>query len=108
MSLHQTSFIHRWSTLAISVPVPELACGTECMQAAYTELQQRCSSLTSEVERMRESASRSPGMSNGPRSVEGAAGGDASARLRQMHDQLAQQEVQLTSTRAENQVRSSP
>lgn len=75
------------------------------VQAAYGQLQQRCASLTSEVERLRASTMHSPGFAaNGPRSVDGA-GGDASARLRQMQEQLAQQELQLTNARAENQAR---
>lgn len=79
-----------------------MCCNIRC-QAAYGELQQRCGALTSEVERLRTAAS--PGPASGPRSVEALSGGDASTRLRQMHEQLAQQELQLTSARAENQVR---
>lgn len=73
---------------------------TAGVQAAYGELQQRCGALTSEVERLQ----RSPAPATGPRSVDPTSGGDASTRLRQMHEQLAQQELQLTSARAENQV----
>jgi hypothetical protein len=90
------------------MPLPEHLSGVHCMQAAYAELEQRCGSLTSEVQRMRQDATRSPAMPNGPRSTDTAAGGDASARLRQMHEQLSQQELQLTSARAETQVRPVP
>jgi hypothetical protein len=71
-------------------------------QAAYGELQQQYGGLGNEVKRLRETAARSPGAS-GPPSVDQTAG-DAATRLRQMHAQLAEQELQLTSARAEIQV----
>lgn len=69
-------------------------------------MQQHCQSLDSEVKRLRDTAARSPGTApSGPSSVDNMAG-DASARLRQMHAQLADQELQLTSARGEIQVHS--
>ncbi len=69
------------------------------VQAAYTELQQHSSSQEQELAQMR---TKSPAAvaSSGPQSADGG----ASSRLREMQGQLAQQDSQLASTRAENQV----
>ena len=69
------------------------------LQAGYTQLQQQSSSQEQEPAALR---SRSPAVaaSGGPQSADGG----ASSRLREMHGQLTQQDSQLTSARAENQV----
>lgn len=70
------------------------------VQAAVTELQQHSGSQEQELAHLR---TRSPAaaVSSGPQSAEN---GGTSSRLREMHGQLAQQDAQLTSARAENQV----
>ena len=69
------------------------------LQAVYTQLQQHSSSQEQELAALR---ARSPAAaaSSGPQSTDGG----ASSRLREMHGQLAQQDSQLASARAENQV----
>jgi hypothetical protein len=70
------------------------------VQAAYAELQQHAGSQEQELTMLR--SARSPGRDgSGPHSGDGS----ASSRLREMHGQLAQQDSQLASIRAENQVR---
>lgn len=69
-------------------------------QVAYAELQQHAGSQEQELTALR--TARSPGGGgSGPHSADGS----ASSRLREMHGQLAQQDSQLASARAENQVR---
>ena len=69
------------------------------LQAGYTQLQQHSGSQEQELAALR---TRSPAVaaSSGPQSVDGG----ASLRLREMHGQLTQQDSQLASVRAENQV----